>query len=239
MDTAAHLDHLTREVDLLAEAAERAGPDAPVPTCPDWTVRDLLAHTGEIYRWAARVLRGEQQDFPTSWPDVADAELVDRLRAGAGEAAGLLRAAPGDVQCWTFWPEADPAHFWARRMANETAVHRIDAQRAVGAVTPVETEQAIDGIDELLAGLLAVRPRGVRTEEPVRLAVVPEDAEAWVVTLTAERIAAVPGSGTAELTVTGTAAELFTWLWNRDGEVSLSGDLQVAQLWQRVRVRLV
>lgn len=52
MDIAEHIKYLTLEGQLLADAAEQAGPDAEVPTCPGWHVRDLLRHTGMVHRWA-------------------------------------------------------------------------------------------------------------------------------------------------------------------------------------------
>lgn len=238
MDTTDHLRLVEAESALLAETAGRAGLDAPVPTCPDWAVRDLVTHTGETYRWAARTLRGDQSGFPTSWPTVADDEVLDWYRAGAAELLEVLRTTPADRAAWTFWPVDSPVAFWARRMANETAIHRVDAQRAAGRPTPVDADQAADGIEELLTGLLALRPKGVRVEEPVRLAVTPDEGGPWVVTLSAERIAAVAGTGEPDLTVSGPASDLFTWLWNRGGEVRLDGDRTVAELWQKVRVRL-
>ncbi len=54
--------------------ARKAGLDAPVPTAPDWTVRDLIAHQGMVHRWAVAKLQGKK-------PDVA-----------AYEAEGLKRA---------------------------------------------------------------------------------------------------------------------------------------------------
>jgi hypothetical protein len=45
--------------------------------------------------------------------------------------------------------------FWARRMALETVVHRVDAEQARGAVAPVDAALATDGIDEILVIMLA------------------------------------------------------------------------------------
>ncbi|HEV2311062.1 MAG TPA: maleylpyruvate isomerase N-terminal domain-containing protein, partial [Acidimicrobiia bacterium] len=41
------------EAAALVAAAERAGLDARVPSCPDWDVAALLAHIGRVHRWAA------------------------------------------------------------------------------------------------------------------------------------------------------------------------------------------
>lgn len=240
--------HLTQNAALFVQSAQGAGLDDAVPTCPDWSVRDLVSHTGEVYRWVTRVLRGEQHGFPTGWPSPPDDELWDWFQEGLEDVVATLRGAPAGLRCWTFWPVDDPVLFWSRRMADETAIHRVDAESVSGAVTAVPAELANEGIEELLAGLLAMRPKGVRTEAPVRVAVLPDDGPSWLVTLSAERIAAERiaagpgsaerGSGAADLTVSGSASALFTWLWNRGGDVRTSGDPAVADLWQRVRVRL-
>ena len=54
MEIAEHVNALRREGEWLADAAERAGLDAPVPPCAPWQVKDLLRHTGYVHRWAAR-----------------------------------------------------------------------------------------------------------------------------------------------------------------------------------------
>ena len=52
MDVATHIEALRREGGFLASAVAVADPDDPVPTCPEWTVRDLVHHTGGVQRWA-------------------------------------------------------------------------------------------------------------------------------------------------------------------------------------------
>ena len=52
MEPDQYLDAITNESGALADAAERAGLDAPVPSCPEWYVADLVAHIGEVQQWA-------------------------------------------------------------------------------------------------------------------------------------------------------------------------------------------
>ncbi|MER6969360.1 maleylpyruvate isomerase N-terminal domain-containing protein, partial [Streptomyces halstedii] len=52
MKTAEHVETLDREGRLLCAAAEAAGVDAEVVTCPGWRIRDLVRHTGMVHRWA-------------------------------------------------------------------------------------------------------------------------------------------------------------------------------------------
>jgi hypothetical protein len=70
----------------------------------------------------------------------------------------------------------------------------------------------------------------------------PVDANrAWTVTLSPSGITAVEqAQDNSDLTVFATASDLYRWAWNRarDDEVSLVGDMTVADLWRRnCRVR--
>ena len=65
-------DYAAREgrTDLTPAAADEAGLEAPVPTCPGWTVNDLVLHMGEVHRWAMfSTVRTTTASFcsPSSW----------------------------------------------------------------------------------------------------------------------------------------------------------------------------
>ncbi len=60
LTTAQHLAGLSEAMRAFVRYADRAGLEAPVPTCPDWTVLDLVAHQGMVHRWAGALVRGEQ-----------------------------------------------------------------------------------------------------------------------------------------------------------------------------------
>jgi MDMPI C-terminal domain/Mycothiol maleylpyruvate isomerase N-terminal domain len=40
----------------LAESAVAAGPDAAVPTVPEWTITDLVEHVGQSQHWVAEII---------------------------------------------------------------------------------------------------------------------------------------------------------------------------------------
>ena len=40
----------------LADEAERVLLSDPVPTCPEWTVRQLVEHLGGVHRWATMII---------------------------------------------------------------------------------------------------------------------------------------------------------------------------------------
>jgi len=230
---------LDGEGQSLAAVAEEAGPDAPVTTCPGWQVRDLVRHTGMVHRWAtAFVAEGYTSYQPDGGlPDLDGDELLAWFREGHQRLVDTLAHASPDVRCWSFLPAPSPLAFWARRQAHETTVHRVDAESALGGEpTAVDTNVAVDGIDELLRGF-HLRAKGrVRSEEPrvLRVRAVDADEDAvWTVRLSAQPLVSErDGRGDADCELAGPAASLYLALWNRLPFPSVTGDASLAALWR-------
>ncbi|MFI6007680.1 maleylpyruvate isomerase family mycothiol-dependent enzyme [Streptomyces sp. NPDC051243] len=238
METADFIQTLDREGVLLAAAAEKAGPDAKVPTCPDWQVRDLLRHTGMVHRWAAAfVTEGHMSYHPDGGlPDLDGAELLAWFREGHRHLVGTLTDAPADVECWHFLPAPSPLAFWARRQAHETTVHRFDAEAARGG-TPSDLDPgfAADGIDELLRGFHARPKSRVRSAEPrvLRVRATDTDGAVWTVRLSQEPpVTERDDSGAADCEISGPASQLYLSLWNRLPLPQVTGDASLATLWR-------
>jgi uncharacterized protein (TIGR03083 family) len=248
MDVDALLDALAREGSIYTAAIEHGDLDAAVPSCPDWSLRDLVRHTSAVNRWATRVVTEratgpideELEVVAGGWPD--DGDLAPWFRAGNALLVDALRSAPDDMDCWSFLRAPSPKAFWARRQLHETAIHRVDAELASGDVTGVPVDHAVDGIDELLTGFLPRRSSRLKPEKPSTIAVQPTDAaDAWVVTAgpdgaTTERTS----SADADVVVRGSAADLYLLLWNRRdlGGLEVTGDGSLLDLWRsNVNVR--
>lgn len=225
-----HLDGLRAAMVAFVRYADRAGLAAAVPSCPDWTVRDLVAHQGMVHRWAAAMLRGEAAPDPEGWQreGAAEPDPLEWLRDGAVELAQALHDAADDVAAPVFLPDAPaPRAFWARRQCHETTVHAIDAQSAALGRLPhpdevdwVASDVAEDGLDELLGGFLTRRRARLRTEEESVLMVAPDDVEdRWVLTLSPDPAVTERRRGVveedADWVLTGSARELYLRLWNR------------------------
>ena len=239
VEIAEHLDRLDAEGTALADAAERVDFDAAITHCPDWTVRDLLGHIGDVHRWAAEIVGGALPSPEGVGDHVppADDALVGWVRDGHRDLVKTLRAAPGDLDCFAFLPAPSPLAFWARRQAMETAVHRVDVEAPAGDITPIDEALALDGIEEILLGFGARR----KTFEPGTMRLEPGEAEPWRVVLGpagAQASTLKPDDdGTADVTVSGTASDVYLWTWNRPASVTITGDSAVADQWAKVQVR--
>ena len=242
MDLDDHLGQIQADTTLLAGAAHRAGWDAPVPSL-EWTVRDLVLHTGGVHRWAADVVAHARDTLATEagravGTGPADDELLEWFTAGAAHLIETLRSAPPDLSCATFLRNSSPRAFWARRQAHETAIHRVDAQAAAGEeITPFAPAFAEDGIAELLQGFAARSSNAIARAATVALRA--DDAASWVLTFGGERTSAERADvEDADLVVAGSASDLYCWLWNRPSAARLHGDESLAQAWaETVRVR--
>jgi uncharacterized protein (TIGR03083 family) len=239
METAELIKYLVREGQLLAGAAADAGPDAAVPNCPGWQVRDLLRHTSMIHRWATAFITEGYTDFHPAAPEstLDGAELLEWFREGHGLLVAALSESPADVECWTFMPAPTPLAFWSRRQAHETAIHRTDAESALsGKPGPVPAAFAADGVDELLTGFHARAKSRVRTEEPRVLRVRAIDTDdVWTVRLSTDHPHTERAEeGPADCEISGTAEQLYLTLWNRLplSAVSITGEQDLALLWR-------
>jgi uncharacterized protein (TIGR03083 family) len=243
MEVAALVNRIESDGQLLIAAARRAGWDAPVPRT-EWTVRELVTHTGGIHRWAADIVTtcSETGSTPAgeavgSGPD--DDELAEWFENGHAALVATLRSAPAELECFTFLPADSPLHFWARRQAHETAIHRVDAESAAGReVTLFDAAFAQDGMAEVLLGFGARKRNAV--PRAATLGLDAADGPSWLVTFGGEQIEAVESEdlvGT-DVTVRGVSSDLYRWLWNRSSDAVVDGDAEVAALWsETVRVR--
>jgi uncharacterized protein (TIGR03083 family) len=162
VETTLEFPELLRLIDgrsgaFRAAVASAPSLDVPVPTCPGWTLFDLVQHLGEgRHKWAAIVAAGPA-DAPadkSAWESVVPREreaLFSWWTASAQQLLDALQKAGPDRGCWTWWgrsqsPRTSGAA--ARHQLQEIAVHTYDAQVAVGKPEPLPDEVALDGVEE-------------------------------------------------------------------------------------------
>ena len=252
LDVAEHIAVVAAEGRRFADAARRGPWEAQVSGCPGWNLRDLVRHLSEIHLWAAaNVARrpgakldlDDRSDLTEPWPDLAvfwpaDDDLIDHYLQTNANLVRVLESAPPDVEAPTFLPAPSPLAMWARRQAHETSVHRFDAENATGSTTGFDPVFAADGVSELLYGFYedVRRPEGreIPLDEDGTMHVHAQDTDDhWYMTIGRRRLRRADAGQPVDLTVTGTASDLYLALWNRgdDASISATGDQQLLDTW--------
>ena len=218
-------------------------PQQPVPTCPGWVGRDLVDHVGEVYAHKTAVLRLGRRPAEGEWPWAPDDDTVFAwFDARLGELVAELDSRASTDPAWGFAAADQTVGFWWRRMAHETAIHRVDAELTAGrAPWPHDEDQAVDGVAEIIgfSGEQYVLADDAARSGAAGSVLVSAGTDAVVVSMTdAGQLAApsAPGS-VADAEVVGSASDVFRSLWNRptDSPVDWTGDPAVLQ---RFRARL-
>ncbi|HKY16739.1 MAG TPA: maleylpyruvate isomerase family mycothiol-dependent enzyme [Microthrixaceae bacterium] len=244
MDRDAYLDSLRAD---RARFAALGGPmeaederlDLTVPTCPDWTLAELLTHLGRIHRWAMDSSKlAPDASFPRLGPRPdAHADLLGWLTDGIDELIEDLGSTDLDAACWTF---AGPGtrRFWLRRQAMETAVHRYDAEITLGTPDPVAADIAADGVDEWL-DLEAGRWYKGRPEisgtihlhatDPIEEGTGADGSGEWFIQVDAARLHWNHGHEKGDVAVRASRSELFLLAWRRReaSDLEVFGDAEL------------
>ncbi len=254
------MDHIDRIPLFRSEAAafekavrrayDRGDPVPSVPSCPEWTVTDLVRHLGGVHRFVAHVLR----ERITAPPDPADLTLpetpdgpdalTDWFARGARELAELLSELGPDTPVWT-WSVEQTSGFWLRMQLIELAVHRWDAESATGAPAPLAPGIAADAVTQSIEVMAPAR-RGWRqappgTGETYRFRRT-DGPESWTVLLSGDDVRAYPADDlrtapaptpSADVEIAGTACDLALFLWGRVPPTALraTGDATLLTHW--------
>jgi uncharacterized protein (TIGR03083 family) len=232
---AASLEYLEPAVAAFDGVLARGDLEAPVPSCPGWTLLDLTHHLGGVHRWAtaAVVEKRPLDDDEIPMPDASG--VRDWFLEGAATLVRTLRATPPETECWAFGPKPRTTAFWHRRQPLETAVHAWDAVGSQGApALRIATDLALDGIDEVRHMFY---PRQVRLERipPLTrsLAVAPSDTDARWLFPVGDPLAPHAGDAEPAAVVSGSAEDLYLLLWGRltvdDPRVTVTGDAEAAR----------
>lgn len=232
------------EAQELVEAAREGGDalataaggelERPVPSCPGWTVRDLVVHVAGVCEFWTAIVGGTPPGEVEFAPAPEAGEEIEHLRRRLDALVASIDGVDPAAPCWTWAPAAQNVGFVQRRMAQEMAIHRWDAANAVGDPAPVPTPLAVDGLDEFVHLFLEPAPDAEPVGGSVHLhASDGEGAGEW-------EIVPAPGTDTgfdvhaghakSDAVLRGTASDLLLTLWRRtDGAVEVLGEAQVAR----------
>ncbi|MGC9665366.1 maleylpyruvate isomerase family mycothiol-dependent enzyme [Planosporangium sp. 12N6] len=232
MEYSRFLDCLAVDFTRLRAVAQ-IDPGAAVPSCPGWTVADLTRHVGEVYLHKTLAMREGAE--PDEWPPktLAGEEPLALLDRAYAELLGEFAARKPEDPAGTWYTPDQTVGFWIRRMAQETVIHRIDAELGAGQpVAPVPADLAVDGIDELLKVFVAYSVvewadyfTDILAGSPGWTYTVRTDGAAWRVRTGPGLFAVTDGAGdaAADVTVSGPPTAVLRWVWNREGTGEPSG----------------
>jgi uncharacterized protein (TIGR03083 family) len=221
------------------KALAGADPAARVPSCPDWSLRDLVAHLGEVHRFWATVVAAGPADTHPGRAAVGDTTPHGDLAAWSADSTALLlaalEAAGPDSGCWTWWGASGSprtAGAVARHQVQEATVHTYDAQLTVGRPEPLPASAAVDGIAEFLS--VEYGTTGPWPHSPAHVALHAAEGPSWLLALTptgAALLPQAPASPAPAARLHGTASDLVLTLFRRLPleRLHLTGDRALAE----------
>jgi uncharacterized protein (TIGR03083 family) len=201
--SAENVDVIRSEGRRILELARR-DPDRVVPQYPDWTMVNLLSHTGSILGRTTLICRERPTERISAPRPSEGSDVFDWYEATLAEMLTTLEESDPDTPVWGFWP-GPCIGLWEQRMVIETGVHRWDAEQAFGEPEPLLNLVAVSGLDEFTDMWL---PR--MGEVPALQVYALDLGREWVL-----------GGGTPGASVSGTASDLYLRLMSRASGVEL------------------
>ena len=241
LDYPTYLDHIRTESARFRAALADCDPTARVPSCPDWDAADLLWHLAGVQLFWAKVIR--HRPHSPDDPEIADepaaerpesyAELLEAFDDFSHALVTELERADPEAEAW-HWSGDNRVGTSYRRQAHEALIHRVDAELTAGLpVSPLDAALADDGVAEVLGVMYGGEPEwGTFRRTGEAFAVHLTDTGTQMLVALGKFSGTVPDSGKVyededdlwlvtdgpdpTVTVSGTAADLDTWLWHRD-----------------------
>jgi uncharacterized protein (TIGR03083 family) len=233
---------LRTEGEALLVAARSAGIDAPIEHCPGWTMQRLVSHTAKVFQRPTVVVAEGLMQPPANdrfTQFARDDSVFDQYAEVLDELVDALTGAVPNAPSWNFTGEDLTNSFWVRRMCNEAAVHRWDAQHAAGAADGFAPELAVDIIDELLFILMPVlsATKNPTLSASFHLHCTDTDGE-WLTSFTDGVPVTLREHAKGQLAVRGPASSLCLWAWNRlpatEGGLEALGDTDLLEAWTTI-----
>lgn len=234
-----------RDNSTLIAAAARQDPSIPIPSCPGWTMANLLVHLGSVHRGWERQVRsrsseriawdtsiyasvpgllawlGRDWDLPTNGQTLPPG-TIEWFEEGARGLADALESIGPEEAVWS-WSTDHTGRHYHRMMGIETAVHRWDAQSARGEPDPLDPDLATLGIEHMMEIMLPARRRGefrAGTGERYHFHRTDGPGE-WLVCFDGSEVHMAHEHAKGDIALRGSASDLLLWLWGRDTSTRL------------------
>ncbi|MCT2585577.1 maleylpyruvate isomerase family mycothiol-dependent enzyme [Actinophytocola gossypii] len=249
MDTSAYLDAVVERTRTFADWVHGGDATAPVPTCPKWTLADLVDHVGATQRMVAMLVGGRMTEpseaFAGYVPGPTDsAEWRTWLTDGAAEAKRAFDSVADDTPVWDPSGADAGVPFWSRRLLGEACVHSADAAAAVGTRYDLAPEVAVAAIEDWLDTMTS---RGYWENRPAFADAMRGDGQTlhfhttdapgeWVVRREPDRVVLEHAHTKADVALRGAGAELLLVISRRRplaaaSTLELQGDRALLDHW--------
>jgi uncharacterized protein (TIGR03083 family) len=210
---------LSEHIARLAQANEL---DLPVPSCPEWTLGDLVFHIGSVHATWAKIIEEASPNTHHQHPvdDVTDDLLVVWFKNHTKALLKSMAEAVPEARCWTWWGEPRTVLAVERHQVQEAAIHLWDVQNSLGAAPALDRDIARDGVAEFLL----VQREFMTLPTDARISLVANDApESWF----------VGAPGAHDVALTGSSSDVVLVLHGRLAMSALDvvGDVGIAHEW--------
>jgi len=228
MDTSAYLNAVVEQTGTFADWVHQKDASTPVPTCPNWTLADLVDHVGATQRMVT-MLVGERMTDPSrafagQVPGPTDpARWRDWLNGTAAEVRQAFASATDDTPVWDPSGSSAGVPFWSRRLFGEVSVHRADAAAALDTPYELAPEPAVAAVEDWLDTMTSA---GYRENRPDFAAAMRGDGQTlhfhatdapgeWLARREPDRVVLERTHAEADVAVRGPAADLLLVLSRR------------------------
>jgi uncharacterized protein (TIGR03083 family) len=231
------------ETDRLGDLVVSSDPAQAIPTCPEWTVRDLVSHVRTGHAWSADIIERRLTapgPFITQNPPDESAAWPAWLREGSDRLTAAVRDVGPAAPVWT-WQTDRRAGFWVRRMLHDEIIHRFDVELALGRPGALDPDLAIDGVRDWLTTVatLSTAEMGFAgiagAGQTLHLQARADDGTVgdWTVERTPGGATWRVGAEPADVEVRGRALELLLVLNRRrpPDELEITGDADLFAHW--------
>ena len=240
-----YVDQITKSTLGLVELVKVTPKDMEVPTCPGWSLWDLLDHVAKVQKRAAlRIGRSKdveaQPDSPSSNLD----EVISRSTSALEELTAGFGSAGDGAECWNWTGSNQTVGWMKRRQAQEVTIHHFDALltsnpdedvRVLVEKAQITPELAKDGIEEyfeVFAGRLLAK--GAVPKHSLHLHGSDQEGAEWTINYDKDALAIARGHQKSDIALRGDTSLLLLWTWGRikRDELEVLGSVEALTSWE-------
>jgi uncharacterized protein (TIGR03083 family) len=222
------IESLKEDGELIDAALVTTRYSVAIPTCPGWTVQDLIEHLGSEHLWVADLITNRVQVATRRvQPAIEIDSLRDWYRKTNKRLRNVLMETSPNTRVWNVNGD-DIAGSWRRRQAHETAIHRFDLEYAAGRVNDIDEILAEAFLDEL-GSFLPFLHKFLGLAIPDEDLVLSSSAASWTLEAGIGTIRNGPPLPSAH--IAGAASSILLALWDRPHDAEINRPALLSR-WQ-------